>query len=123
MANQSFLNSMTFATGCSCDECGIPEEILEAVRKRQRLNEEESIKFLHANIQQKRELVARHGGYSIWRLVLPADGEGDPIVEMRNSWRVVFVEMLSDVSDVIHSSENYWLLLRLADIIDARCCF
>lgn len=55
--------------------------------------------------------------------MLPADGEGDPIVEMRNSWRVVFVEILSDVSDVIHSSENYWLLLRLADINDARCCF
>jgi hypothetical protein len=104
MAHQDFLSSMTFATasaGCSCDECGIPSEILEAIRKRKAHHEAEALQYKRSNvnIEQRRELVARYGGYSIWKWVLPL-GSGDPIVELRNSWRVVFVERLSNVSSV-----------------------
>lgn len=90
---------MTFAASadCECDECGIPEEILEAVRKRKAEQTHAYGSNKRIRIEQRRELVARFGGYSIWKWVLPV-GSGDPIVELRNSQRIVLVDRLSDVS-------------------------
>jgi hypothetical protein len=109
MAHQDFLSSMTFASsaGCECDECGIPEEILEAVRKRKAEQTHAYGSNKRVHIEQKRELVARYGGYSIWKLTLPVGG-GDPIVEMRNSYRILFVERLTCVS-------CSWLMYPICD--------
>ena len=112
-----FLASMTFAHGgagagidCECDECpksndAVPPTIRAAVnehlRKRkleQQQNVFEGSKRLY--IRQNRELIKREGGFSIWRLDLPTDG-GDPIVEYRNSHRILFVKQLDKVRDEV----------------------
>lgn len=119
MDETEFLAFMTFASegGCPCcvdgDECDtpsaatnerVPPAISNAVNEhlRKRKLEEPSVfggsKRLH--IRQNRELVKREDGFSIWRLDLPLAG-GDPIVEYRNSHRIVFVKQLSKASEVL----------------------
>jgi hypothetical protein len=51
------------------------------------------------NIQQQRELVKRESGFSVWKLVLPRYHRSDPIVEYRNSHRILFVKQMPEVSD------------------------
>ena len=95
--HQDFVSSMTFAgPRCDCDECDLPPSIAAAVQKRKATHNYGANK--RVNIRQSRLLVARHGGYSVWKLELPADCGGDPIVELRNSWRILFVEELAEVS-------------------------
>ena len=102
----AFLSSMTFAhgdIGCECDECGpsaVPETIRAAVEEhlRKRRREEPSVfdGSKRLRVTQERSLVKREGGFALWRLELPIDG-GDPIVEYRNSHRIVFVKRLDKV--------------------------
>lgn len=114
----AFLTSMTFAAGavggdfgCECDgcECGpstVPPAIKSAVDEHQRKRKAEQpvatvfegSKRLY--IRQNRELIKREGGFSLWRLDLPVDG-GDPIVEFRNSHRILFVKRLRKGSNVL----------------------
>ena len=106
--NDAFLSSMTFATAasCNCDECGIndviPPEILRAVRAHQAKRKSEGLvapfdKRSKVNIVQRRELIDRFGGVSLWKWTLPA-GNGDPIVEYRNTHRIVLAKCLPSVS-------------------------
>ena len=86
---------MTFAAAtCSCDECGIPNEILEAARKHKRKATHNYGTNKRIMMEQQRELVGRFRGYSVWKFVL--GWGGDPIVELRNSWRIIFVQELSE---------------------------
>ena len=88
---------MTFAAAtCSCDECGIPDEVLEAARRHKRKATHNYGSNKRIVMGQKRELVGRFRGYSLWKFVLGCGG--DPIVELRNSWRIVYVEELREVS-------------------------
>jgi len=90
---------MTFAKpSCDCDECDLPPDIAAAVKKRKATHNYGANKRI--NIRQSRILVARHGGYSVWKLVLPADCGDDPIVELRNSWRILFVERLAETLQI-----------------------
>ncbi|KAL7544195.1 hypothetical protein ACHAWF_007576 [Thalassiosira exigua] len=109
MTFDEFMTSMTFASGglgCECDECEcgpstVPPTIREAVNEhsRKRKLEEPTVFEVSKRLQirQNRELVKREGGFSLWRLELPVDG-GDPIVEFRNSHRILFVKNLPKVS-------------------------
>jgi hypothetical protein len=106
---------MTFATAasCACDECDInindviPPEILRAVRAHQNKRKSDQLiapfdKRSKVNIVQRRELIERFGGVSLWKLTMPA-GNGDPIVEYRNSHRIVFVQRLPRVNSTVFS--------------------
>ncbi len=57
------------------------------------------------NIQQQRELVKRESGVSVWKLVLPRyNGRGaDPIVEYRNSHRILFAKKVPEVSNGLYT--------------------
>ncbi|KAK1746160.1 hypothetical protein QTG54_002767 [Skeletonema marinoi] len=105
MSDANFLASMTFASGeaCNCDECdcgpSVPLDIQRAVQEHLRKRKLEEPVFESSqqlNIQQQRELVKRESGVSVWKLVLPRyHGRGaDPIVEFRNSHRVLFVKKM-----------------------------
>lgn len=117
-SNHRFLSSMTFAQGCSCDECGeqaVPQEIRNAVQahlKRRKLADGANIEFGRSiNISQRRELMGRHGGVSVWKLVLPPSAGGDPIVEYRNSHRIVFVQRLPQVSSIVVTQQTSFSIL------------
>ena len=105
----AFLSSMTFANGdvgCECDECdcgvsdAVPPTIRSAVDEHVRKRKLEQPSVFEGSkrlqIRQNRDLVKREDGFSIWRLDLPVDG-GDPIVEYRNSHRILFVKQLNKV--------------------------
>ena len=109
-----FLATMTFAAGdllgmgCECDECeceapgdAVPPTIRNAVDEHLKKRQLEHPSVFEGSkrlcIRQSREMVKREDGFSIWKLDLPLDG-GDPIVEYRNSHRVVFVKQLRKVS-------------------------
>jgi len=88
-----------------CD-CGpsVPLDIQRAVQEHLRKRKLEEPVFESSqqlNIQQQRELVKRESGVSVWKLVLPRyHGRGaDPIVEFRNSHRVLFVKKMPQVCD------------------------
>ena len=112
----TFLSSMTFANSgavrrnfCACDECdeggrsAVPPFIREAVREhlRKRRLEQQQPLFdgsKRLNIMQRRELVKREGGFSVWKLCLPLYVQGgDPIVEYRNNHRILFVKSMPKV--------------------------
>ena len=102
-ASSAFVSTMTFSLGvqrdCECDECGlcireyVPKEISDAVRERKRLK-----LVLDLPRRQERVLVARDGGISIWRLIMPPGA--DPLVEYGNSHRIVLVDKIEDTSFV-----------------------
>ena len=90
--HDAFLASMTFATGCDCDECeldikeSVPPTIADAIQghKRRKLLDNEVVTC------QERELVARlSSGVSIWKLTMPPGA--DPMIEFGNSHRIVLV--------------------------------
>jgi len=118
--HDAFLSSMTFASGdisCECDECGlsddVPSAIRNAVMEHQRKRKAEQLStaiFSNGtstsrqrgyNIQQRRELVKRECGFSIWKLVIPCCVSGssgsDPLVEYRNQHRILFIKQLDKV--------------------------
>ena len=92
---------------CNCGPT-VPPDIQRAVQehlKKRRLEQpsvfESSQRF---NIQQQRELIKREFGFSLWKLVLPryhgsGNSGGDPIVEYRNSHRILFVKKMPEVSN------------------------
>mmetsp|Transcript_2277 Transcript_2277/g.3459 ORF Transcript_2277/g.3459 Transcript_2277/m.3459 type:complete len:250 (+) Transcript_2277:76-825(+) len=106
MGDTNFLASMTFASGeiaCNCDECdcgpSVPLDIQRAVQEHLKKRKFEQPVFESSqqlNIQQQRELVKRESGVSVWKLVMPRyHGRGaDPIVEYRNSHRILFVKKM-----------------------------
>eukprot|EP00986_Skeletonema_menzelii_P020005 scaffold29843_cov143-Skeletonema_menzelii.AAC.1 len=108
MSDTNFLASMTFASGeisCNCDECdfgpSVPPDIQRAVQehlKKRKLEQPVFESSQQLNIQQQRELVKRESGVSVWKLVLPRyNGNGaDPIVEYRNSHRILFVKKMPE---------------------------
>jgi hypothetical protein len=105
---------------CNCGPT-VPPDIQRAVQehlKRRRLEQpsvfESSQRF---NIQQQRELIKREFGFSLWRIVLPRyhGSAGDPIVEYRNSHRILFVKKMSEVStdkDTLRLNNNIRFLLN-----------
>lgn len=107
--HDAFLASMTFAKGaahddCACDECGaseVPAVVREAVRQhllKRKLEQPLYEGSKRVNIIQRRELVKREGGFSVWKLSLPIYARGgDPIVEYRNNHRILFVKRVSKV--------------------------
>eukprot|EP00970_Alexandrium_tamarense_P001486 scaffold154_cov185-Alexandrium_tamarense.AAC.14 len=120
--HNTFLSSMTFAAGgmCACDECdenglstsAVPTDIREAVaahnlKKRKLEQQQQSMLFKgrkKVDINQTRELMKREGGISIWKLTLPPGRGGcndDPIVEYRNSHRILFIKSLPKSSTVL----------------------
>mmetsp|Transcript_5148 Transcript_5148/g.6228 ORF Transcript_5148/g.6228 Transcript_5148/m.6228 type:complete len:244 (-) Transcript_5148:813-1544(-) len=101
MMTDPFLDSMTFAFGmpqgggCDCcDECNmdggsmVPVSVASAIRAHKRL------KLMEVPVQrtQKRVLVTRESGISVWELVMPLDAE--PLIEFGNSHRIIFVKKL-----------------------------
>lgn len=90
---------------CNCGP-SVPPDIRKAVRehlKKRRKLQQQSIfgQSQRLNIQQHRELVKRESsGFSVWKLVLPRchDIVSDPIVEYRNSHRVIFIKQMPEVS-------------------------
>jgi hypothetical protein len=90
---------------CNCGP-SVPPDIRKAVRehlKKRRKLQQQSIfgQSQHLNIQQHRELVKRESsGFSVWKLVLPRchDIVSDPIVEYRNSHRIIFIKQMPEVS-------------------------
>lgn len=117
-----FLATMTFAAGdllgmgCECDECeceapgdAVPPTIRNAVDEHLKKRQLEHPSVFEGSkrlcIRQSREMVKREDGFSIWKLDLPLDG-GDPIVEYRNSHRVVFVKQLRKKSHVLSIGEG-----------------
>eukprot|EP00569_Conticribra_weissflogii_P011555 CAMPEP_0171384958 /NCGR_PEP_ID=MMETSP0879-20121228/38741_1 /TAXON_ID=67004 /ORGANISM="Thalassiosira weissflogii, Strain CCMP1336" /LENGTH=310 /DNA_ID=CAMNT_0011897249 /DNA_START=20 /DNA_END=952 /DNA_ORIENTATION=+ len=108
----AFVASMTFANkpshqDCICDECGaiqVPAAVREAVQ-RYLLKRKLELPIFEGskriNITQRRELVKRDGGFSVWKLVLPRYVRGgDPIVEYRNNHRILFIEKIPKSSIV-----------------------
>lgn len=93
-----------FSNNQECD-CGpsVPVDIQRAVQEHLKKRKFEQPVFESSqqlNIQQQRELVKRESGVSVWKLVLPRyHGRGaDPIVEYRNSHRILFVKKMPEVS-------------------------
>ena len=89
---------------CNCGPT-VPPDIQRAVQehlKRRRLEQPSVFESSQQrfNIQQQRELIKRELGFSLWKLVLPRyhGSAGDPIVEYRNSHRILFVKKMSEVS-------------------------
>eukprot|EP00569_Conticribra_weissflogii_P014365 CAMPEP_0171417062 /NCGR_PEP_ID=MMETSP0880-20121228/40413_1 /TAXON_ID=67004 /ORGANISM="Thalassiosira weissflogii, Strain CCMP1336" /LENGTH=289 /DNA_ID=CAMNT_0011935319 /DNA_START=27 /DNA_END=897 /DNA_ORIENTATION=+ len=113
----AFVASMTFANkpshqDCICDECGatqVPDAVREAVQ-RYLLKRKLELPIFEGskriNITQRRELVKRDGGFSVWKLVLPRYVRGgDPIVEYRNNHRILFIEKIPK-SSIVFSMEK-----------------
>ena len=109
--HDAFLSSMTFASfsdmACECDECDLPDTVPPTIRNavnehiRKRRQQEQPILFNQQaayNIQQKRELIKRECGFSVWKFELPCGGgNSDPLVEYRNQHRILFVKQLHKV--------------------------
>jgi hypothetical protein len=98
----SFISSMMFATGsagvrggCDCDECGgfgnVPLAIIESIRRHKRLRKETG----PLKRTQLRELVAREGLISIYKITMPLEAE--PLIEYGTSHRLVWIQQLPAV--------------------------
>ena len=106
----AFLDSMTFANGraCDCDECGtadaVPGQIRQAAAAaiRKRKAEQPSVFDPSKSVclRQTRTLVRRDHGISVWRYELPPERNPEPIVEYRNSHRIIFVRTMSPMSRI-----------------------
>ena len=107
----AFLHSMTFANGdgkfCDCDECGneeVPELIRDAVAAAVHKRKAEQPSVFDPSksmcIRQTRTLVRRGHGISVWRYELPPERNPEPIVEYRNSHRIIFVRTMSPMSRI-----------------------
>jgi len=118
----SFMASMTFASlggagaprgGGDCDECGglalqfTPQAIIEAVRKHKRQRNE----YRPMRRSQQRELVARHGPISVYKLTIPMDSE--PMIEYGVSHRLIWIQALPDVSIIWHACMHELLFCNL----------
>mmetsp|Transcript_23676 Transcript_23676/g.52903 ORF Transcript_23676/g.52903 Transcript_23676/m.52903 type:complete len:283 (+) Transcript_23676:214-1062(+) len=108
----SFIDSMTFAHGdgkfCDCDECendAVPDLIRDAAAAEINKRKAEQPSVFDPNksmcIRQTRTLVRRGHGISVWRYELPPERNPEPIVEYRNSHRIIFVRTMSPMSRVL----------------------
>lgn len=90
-----FLSTMTFAfgAGCDCDECdGICEAPVVPQTIKDAIAEHKKRKLLETRPSQERNLVARDGGLSIWRVVMPPGS--DPFIEYGNSHRFLYFKQV-----------------------------
>jgi hypothetical protein len=98
--NDRFMATMTFANAemtkdCDCDECGtcfMPKDIVNAVElyKRQAMMSNN----VSSLISQKRSLVQRYDGVSIWKLTLPPSARA--LTEFGNSHRFILVDYIKE---------------------------
>jgi hypothetical protein len=104
---------------CECGPSSVPPDIQRAVQehlKKRKLEKSVFERSQRLNIQQQRELVKRESGFSIWKLVLPRYHRSDPIVEHRNSHRILFVKQMPEVSNKCSVEKSPFLIHNISSI-------